>query len=358
MPITILQPRPVPQPRPPVALADSSDSDSDGGADIQGDVSMRGAAPKKPRRASLDDDDDEAHEILTPGSVITSNPQWMRGHGTYVPPNSSSITSSLAGILTRTNKLLSVRPLRARYTPEIGDLVVGRIAEVQARRWRVDVAAAQLAVLQISAVNLPGGILRKRTETDELQIRSFFAEGDLVVAEVQQLHQDGAASLHTRSLRYGKLRNGLFVCVSGTGGGGGVVRSKRQVWTADAANGAGKIDVLLGVNGYIWVSKHVEPDAAAATAADASPGINRLEESVSSRAYSSQNDHIDVATMREIARFRSVILALVENGLRVDEHTVTRAYDEAVEMGRESVHDDLYLGGEKGQRLAAILSAY
>ena len=117
------------------------------------------------------------------------------GHGTYLPASTQSITSSLAGTLTKTNKLLSVRPLRARYTPEIGDLVVGRITEVQAKRWRVDVAASQLAILQISAINLPGGILRKRTETDELQIRSFFSEGDLVVAEVQQLHQDGAASM-------------------------------------------------------------------------------------------------------------------------------------------------------------------
>jgi len=63
-----------------------------------------------------------------------------------------------------------------------------------------------------------GGILRKRTETDELQIRTFFSEGDLLVAEVQSLHQDGSASLHTRSLKYGKLRNGVFMSVSGTGG--------------------------------------------------------------------------------------------------------------------------------------------
>lgn len=273
------------------------------------------------------------------------------GHGTYVPPQTTSIVSSLAGTLTRTNKLLSVRPLRARYTPEIGDLVVGRIAEVQARRWRVDVAASQLAILQISAINLPGGILRKRTETDELQIRSFFAEGDLVVAEVQQLHQDGAASLHTRSLKYGKLRNGVFVAVSGTGGGGGVVRSKRQAWTIDAANGAAKLDLLLGVNGYIWIGKHLDSDLGSE-----STGLNRLEESISSKIYSSQNDYIDVATMREMARFRSVILALVENGLPVDEETVTRAYHEAVEMGRETSEDELYYGGERGRRLAAILS--
>lgn len=275
----------------------------------------------------------------------------ISGHGTYVLPGSSSITSSLAGTLTKTNKLLSVRPLRARYTPEIGDLIVGRIVEVQAKRWRVDVAASQLAILQISAINLPGGILRKRTETDELQIRSFFAEGDLVVAEVQQLHQDGAASLHTRSLKYGKLRNGVFVSVGGTGGGGGVVRSKRQVWTMEAANAGGKIDVLLGVNGYIWISKHIESESSAEAA-----GINRMEESVSNKVYSSQNDHMDSATMREIARCRSVIVALVENGLKVDEETINKGYSEAVEMGRETEDDDLYLGGDKGRRLAAVIS--
>lgn len=275
------------------------------------------------------------------------------GHGTYVPTETQAITSSLAGTLTKTNKLLSVRPLRARYNPEIGDLVVGRIVEVQAKRWRVDVAASQLAILQISAINLPGGILRKRTETDELQIRSFFAEGDLVVAEVQQLFQDGAASLHTRSLKYGKLRNGVFVGVSGTGGGGGVVRSKRQLWTMETANAGGKVDVLLGVNGYIWISKHIESEVATEAT-----GINRMEESVSAMVYSSQNDGIEVATMQEIARLRSVILALVENGLRVDEDMVTRGYHEAVEIGRESMEDDLYLGGEKGQRLAGILASH
>lgn len=244
-----------------------------------------------------------------------------------------------------------MRPLRARYTPEIGDLVVGRIVEVQAKRWRVDVAASQLAILAISAINLPGGILRKRTETDELQIRSFFSEGDLVVAEVQQIHQDGAASLHTRSLKYGKLRNGAFVSVSGMGGGAGVVRSKRQAWTLEGANGSAKLDLLLGVNGYIWISRHVESDVAADGV-----GINRMEENVSSKVYSSQNDPIDVPTMREIARLRSVILALVEHGLKVDEDMVTKGYSEAVELGRESADDDLYLGGDKGRRLADILT--
>lgn len=119
----------------------------------------------------------------------------------------------------------------------------------------------------------------------------------------------------------------------------------------ETANGGSQVDVILGVNGYIWISKHVESEFAAEAS-----GINRMEESVSSKVYSSQNDTIDVATMREIARIRSVIVSLVENGLKVDEDRIIRGYNEAVDMGRESVEDDLYLGGDRGKRLAAALS--
>ena len=56
---------------------------------------------------------------------------WFSGHGTYTAGvDGTKIIASVAGTVTTTNKLLSVRPLRARYTPEIGDLVVGRIVEV------------------------------------------------------------------------------------------------------------------------------------------------------------------------------------------------------------------------------------
>ena len=47
---------------------------------------------------------------------------------------------------------------------------------------------------------------RRKLESDELQMRTFFEEGDLLVAEVQAFFADGAMSLHTRSLRYGKVQ--------------------------------------------------------------------------------------------------------------------------------------------------------
>lgn len=65
MPITILRPQPAQTPVP----ESDFDSDSEGGVDVQGDISMR--ASKRIRTAHADD-------ILTPGSLITSNPQFMR----------------------------------------------------------------------------------------------------------------------------------------------------------------------------------------------------------------------------------------------------------------------------------------
>ena len=236
--------------------------------------------------------------------------------------------------------------------------MVGRIVEVQTKRWKVDLSAPLLAHLPLSAINLPGGILRKRTTTDELQIRTFFSEGDLLVAEVQSIYQDGSASLHTRSLKYGKLRNGVFLAVSGTGGGGGVVRSRRQVWTVNTGNGGGEVDVVLGVNGYIWISKHVSTEAATSQVS-----ITKLEETVSSSIYSCQNDEINSATRREIARLASCVRALVEVGVRVDEEMVMRAYEASLDVETEHADEDDngdgkdYLGGEKGKKVVALALA-
>lgn len=227
---------------------------------------------------------------------------------------------------------------------------------MQQRQWKVEIAAPLLARLPLSGINLPGGILRRRTAVDELNIRSFFTEGDLLVAEVQSVYESGQAILHTRSTKYGKLRNGVFMSVSGAGGGGlsrkgGIARSRRQVFTLTTSRGGGEVDVILGVNGFIWVSKHVEPKQEV--------GVTRLEESVGVDVYSSQNDEIGAATRREIARVTGVIRCLVEAGKRVDEDMIVKAYAilDDMDMELDGAEGSKFLGGEKGKRLVELVAA-
>ena len=133
-----------------------------------------------------------------------------------------------------------------------------------------------------------------------------------------------------------------------------MIRARRQVWTIDTGNGGGEVDVVLGVNGYIWIAKHVSSEAASSQVS-----ITRMEEAVSSSIYSSQNDEIGPKTRREIARIAGCIRALVEAGVRVDEEMVMRAYDASLEVdmegagGTEGEGED-YLGGEKGRRVVEM----
>lgn len=356
MAITILSPAAA-APSPRTASKDpyNLDTYTDESDDERGEDAMDidDLAPGSSSRGS-------ATNVVTPGQLVTSDPQWMRGHGTFSAPttdllSTAAIRSTLVGTLQKTNKLLSVVPLRARYTPEIGDLVVGRIVEVQSRRWKVDVAGALLANLPLSSINLPGGILRKRTSVDELNIRAFFGEGELLVAEVQSLFQDGSASLHTRSLKYGKLRNGYFMAVSGMGGGAGVVRSKRQIFSMPTAErGAGEVELVLGVNGYIWISAK-KAEAEGASSSDV--GLNRLEEVATTTMYASQNDPIAPPTRRAIARIAGCIRALVEGRVKVEEETVRRAYEASLELD-ELEGEEQYLGGERGSAIVAAVLAH
>ena len=67
-------------------------------------------------------------------------------------------------------------------------------------------------------------------------------------AEVQQVSQsDGTLMLHTRSLRYGKLENGVVVHVPP-----GLVRRMRQHMCTLSNIG---VDVLIGCNGGIWIQR-------------------------------------------------------------------------------------------------------
>ncbi|CAE7355440.1 EXOSC2, partial [Symbiodinium microadriaticum] len=132
------------------------------------------------------------------------------------------------------------------YVGETGDLVVGRITAVESKRWKCDISGQKDAVLHLASVNLPGGVQRMRTYEDQLQMRSLYMENDLISAEVQNINSDGTPSLHTRSLKYGKLENGQVMTVPSS-----LIRRLPQHYVTLPWG----VDVLLGRNGFIWISR-------------------------------------------------------------------------------------------------------
>lgn len=203
--------------------------------------------------------------LVAAGDTIDVQGQsFLRGHGTHAG-SESSLRATVTGVVERVNKLVSVCPVQSRYFAEAGDVVVGRVTELAGRRWKLDIGAKQDASLALSAVTLPGGEQRRRTDLDELGMRQMFAENNVLMCEVQSVGSDGHAQLHTRSNRYGQLHRGQIVHVHSTLIGRHRPHSHQLIYPLPA--------IVLGRNGIVWIgqsqSAHADSEG---TATDDSVG--------------------------------------------------------------------------------------
>lgn len=240
--------------------------------------------------------------FYTPGEEVSSQPGFMRGHGTYVDEY-GTLRASVAGVLEKVNKLVSVRPLKARYQGEIGDVVVGRITELQQKRWKVDTNSKLDSVLLLSSVNLPGGELRRRSAEDEQTMRRYLQEGDLICAEVQSTFADGSLSLHTRVLKYGKLSQGIMLKVPPA------LIKRKKTHFHNLTNGA---SLILGNNGYVWI------------------GANAQDTDRSEGGFTQDLSRVSTYDREVCARLRNCILSLAQCNVLLTDTSVTYAYEESM----------------------------
>ena len=275
------------------------------------------------RQRHVDTSTVDAVSIVTPGEVITADStQFLRGHGTYIDDR-GRLVASVAGTVERVNKLISVRPPKARYMGEVGDVVVGRVVEVLQKRWLVDIGGHQHSVLLLTSVNLPGGQQRRRTTEDQLQMRELYVEGDLISAEVQNFFHDGSASIHARSLKYGKLLNGQNISVTPA-----LVPRLKQHFVQLKSLG---VDIILGKNGHIWITVSRENDAAAGKTATV-----RNVELMRKRTQEHAERVIDGAARKNVALVRNVILLLEQRYCLISPATIMNVVEEVQRRNLEA----------------------
>ncbi|KAH9597918.1 K Homology domain [Trypanosoma melophagium] len=243
---------------------------------------------------------------------------FLRGYSTYEGdhPNEAAaaqegggeIVAAINGLIEVTDRVVSVKGMSSRYHPEIGDIVIGRVKEVSGNRWRIDIGAFQEAVMLLSNVTEPGGILRRRGRSDELSMRQIIDQDELVVAEVQRISSDGVASLHTRSgEKYGRLSGlGTFISVSPAL----VKRAKYQFFTVESF----PVNVILGINGMIWISPDAQPK-------------------VSNGVSIPPNEEGDVDVRRSVARVANCIRIMNGTRLPIFAKSINAAVEVSIDLG-------------------------
>jgi len=131
------------------------------------------------------DSDDEVvenkklvNQMIVPGDLVIKSNEYMKGHNTYTTEDlrpevfaseenqkedEINIYSSTLGVISKINKLISIENVNKNlYMAEIGDHIIGQIVEVtSAKKWKLNINGNNLATLQLSSINLPGGLLRR-----------------------------------------------------------------------------------------------------------------------------------------------------------------------------------------------------
>lgn len=135
-------------------------------------------------------------------------------------------------------------------------------------------------------------------------MRKFLQEGDLISAEVQNVFVDGSLSLHTRSLKYGKLSQGILVTVFPS------LIKRRKTHFHNLACGA---SIILGNNGYIWISPTIntEIEGDGGFAQNLAQSVARGDREV-------------------IVRLRNCVLALASCKMMLYDTSIQYAYDESL----------------------------
>lgn len=265
----------------------------------------------------IDETEELERRIVVPGDLVTSEPAFMRGHGTFLN-SKNQLLSSVAGRVAQINKLISVHAPRAKFVGETGDVVVGRIIEVQVgqRRWRVETGARMDSILLLNHINLPGGELRRKTAEDEMMMRKYFKEGDLIVAEVQSTFQDGALSLHTRSLRYGRVGQGTLTRVPPY-----LIERCKILFHNLPLIG---VHLVLANNGYIWISPM------------------RTDEEME-YGFDLSLEPLPLTTRQSIARMRNCIHILRIGELIINVISCTRCYEVSMEFEVHELLDQVVI---------------
>lgn len=181
-------------------------------------------------------------DLVVPGELL-SDEGFYPGRGTY--KENTNVVSSLLGLVSLRNKKISVIPLKSKYIPKRGDVVIGEVSDIRFSMWDVDINSPYSGMLQASEV-----FGREKKPLD-----SVFKLGDVLFLRVIDVDEVKKVKLGLKGRGLGKFKEGIIVKISPTkvprliGKKGSMINMIK-----DKTN----CDMVVGQNGVVWVKG--EPD--------------------------------------------------------------------------------------------------
>jgi exosome complex component RRP4 len=179
-------------------------------------------------------------KIVMPGDLVAKNPK-AAGGGTYV--ENGKVYAKFLGLLDKTDTSVRVIPLKGRYIPSSGDVVIGIVREVTANGWVVDIYSPYQAFLPVS--EYPENALKNRKVNEVLDI------GDAIIGKILNIDPKMKVTLTMKDRVCKPVRVGRIVAINPArvprviGKKGSMVKSLKSELD---------LQIVVGQNGLIWLN--------------------------------------------------------------------------------------------------------
>lgn len=144
-------------------------------------------------------------QIVVPGELLADINKY-RVEGKVYRKN-KKIYSKVLGVvfIDEETKSIRVLPLKGKYIPSEGDIVIGKVIEVGLTNWTVDINSPYLAVLQVTEV------FSKPTQISRTELSKILDVGDIIIAKVISFDYTRDPLLTIKESRLGKVSRGKIV---------------------------------------------------------------------------------------------------------------------------------------------------
>ncbi len=192
---------------------------------------------------STADSKESAREIVVPGELLAISGK-RAGPGTY--SEGGKIFASQLGIKSVRTDMISVVPLSGQYMPMRGDLVVGKIVDVSASNWLVDINSPYPAPQHVNEVPW-------RVEFGET--RRFMGVGDVVMLKVVGHDEQMRVQVSMQDHGLRKLTGGMIIEVSPSKVPRVIGKNGSMIQMLKNSTGC---RIYVGQNGRIWIDGELD----------------------------------------------------------------------------------------------------
>ena len=179
----------------------------------------------------------ENKDLVIPGQILADD-EYYSGRGTF--KENGKVCSSLIGLVSLRNKKIRVIPLKSKYVPKKGDVVIGKINDVRFSMWDVDINSPYSGILPAFEV----------FGREKKELNKVYDVGDVLFLRVVDVDEIKKAKLGLKGRGMGKFKGGIIVDIAPTkvprliGKKGSMINMIKDKT---------KCKIVVGQNGLVWV---------------------------------------------------------------------------------------------------------